>query len=214
MKKRLRKDKFIMKKGMINFGLLACLFLISNIIGCLNKNPNILYENNKTTPINLETYFTEINADDEDNSLVPVELIRVVDGDTLVVLLEESEIKVRLIGIDTPESVHVDKEKNNQWGEAASVHTKEIVESYSTLYLEFDVDKEDQYGRYLAYVWLNKDMQNTEQMLNARILKDGYARNKVYLPNKKYSEFFEQLCKEAKANNIGLWAEEGYRNLD
>ena len=125
-------------------------------------------------------------------------LVRVVDGDTLIVKIEDEEVKVRLIGIDTPESVDPDEEKNNIYGEMASAHTKLLLDGISTLYLTFDEEIEDKYGRCLAYVWLKDvDKDTTEYIknytLNGQILKDGYANVLRIAPNTKYAYSFSQI---------------------
>lgn len=148
-----------------------------------------------------------------------VKLVRVVDGDTLVVKLDGIETKVRLIGIDTPESVSPNKARNNKFGKRASKHTKKILRNKSEVYLEYDTQKKDPYDRILAYVWLI-DVESTElsvniakDMLNAKILSDGYAQAKVYKPNIKYSEIFRDLRHKAKKNNVGLWKFKEFRQL-
>jgi len=147
-----------------------------------------------------------------------VSLIRVVDGDTIVVELEGEDVKVRLIGIDTPESVHADEEKNNIYGTLASDYTKEILKDIQVVYLEFDEDVEDTYGRLLAYVWLDSEVINTTEnigkyMLNGMLIKDGYALDKEYEPNCRYTTSFSLLRKEAQKNEAGLWKEEEFKNL-
>lgn len=130
--------------------------------------------------------------------LEPVILKRVVDGDTLVVTnANREEVRVRLIGMDTPESVHPDQEKNTEAGELASQYTKSVLTVGQTLYLEYDVQKTDRYHRVLAYVWLTDDIATN--MLNAKLVADGYAVAKEFKPNVKYSSLLKQL--ESAANN-------------
>lgn len=145
-------------------------------------------------------------------------LIAVVDGDTLIMELDGSNVKVRLIGIDTPESVHQDASKNTIYGNYASDHTKAILSATTTLYLEYDEDIEDDYGRLLAYVWLEDTDKESEEeirtkMLNAKILADGYAINKEYPPNIKYADVFEDICSSAKTSKTGLWSDDNFVSL-
>ena len=139
---------------------------------------------------------------DESNeiSLEEVSLKRVVDGDTLIVTNSNGEdVRVRLIGIDTPESVHPDQSKNTLDGDIASEYTKSLLEVGQILYLEYDVDQLDVYNRTLAYVWLTNDinLSNIENisndMLNAKLVADGYAVAKRYALNTKYATIFESL---------------------
>jgi len=117
------------------------------------------------------------------------EVIRVIDGDTIVVNYDGVEETVRLIGVDTPESVHPDKSKNTGAGFAASEFTK-VHLTGQQVELEFDVQQRDQYGRLLAYVY--KD----GEMFNKKLLMTGYAEIATYPPNVKYVDEFTQIVKD------------------
>lgn len=125
------------------------------------------------------------------SSLVQVDYVRAKDGDTLVVKENGQEKTIRLIGIDTPESVHPNTTKNTKEGISASEHTKELLKDTTTLYLEYDKEKQDKYGRDLAYVWLNQDTSNTSNMLNKKLIDEGYAVPLAIKPNTKYKNIFE-----------------------
>lgn len=137
----------------------------------------------------------------------------VVDGDTIYVDIGGNELKVRLIGIDTPESVHTDESKNTKAGELASQHTKSILSEGMVVYLEYDIAIMDKYDRTLAYVWLSDDTSDLLNMLNARILSDGYAIDKVYAPNNKYAKEFSEISAEACSQKKGLWSQEEVETL-
>lgn len=145
--------------------------------------------------------------------LVRVEVVSVIDGDTFLAELGETQLKVRLIGVDTPESVHSDTSRNTVYGEYASDYTKNILQNNMTVYLEYDEEPTDIYGRTLAYVWLSEDSSDPLNMLNAILVKDGYAYDKVYKPNDKYAALFEELCTNAQNTGAGLWADEGFAAL-
>jgi micrococcal nuclease len=160
-----------------------------------------------------------INSDEEAN-LDAVKFIRTVDGDTIIVEDAGGEQKrVRMIGIDTPESVAQEEERNNEYGKMASDYTKEILENTDKVYLEYDVDNDDQYDRILAYVWLEDvedtfDEQNIENsMVNAIIVKNGYGVAKRYEPTVAHDEDLQMLMNKADKNNTGLWQYEGFRDL-
>ncbi len=125
-------------------------------------------------------------------SVESANLIRVVDGDTIVCRLQNGELlTVRLIGIDAPESVHSDESKNTPEGVLASDFMKTQLTEFQTIWLEYDKSKEDTYGRTLAYVWLvpKPKIANYEtDMLNAVIVLNGHAEAKDYPPNTKYSD--------------------------
>lgn len=146
------------------------------------------------------------------SGLDDVTLIHVIDGDTLLVDDDGEEIRVRLIGIDTPESVNPDEEKNTVWGTIASDYTKSLLEEGETLYLEYDKDKDDDYGRTLAYVWVSEDVHDISNMLNTIIIGNGYADVLTIKPNDKYATEFKTLREWAASENKGLWADQGYRD--
>lgn len=131
--------------------------------------------------------------------LESVILKRVVDGDTLIVTNSDgNDLRVRLIGVDTPESVHPDEDKNTLEGDLASEYTKSLLTIGQNLYLEYDVEQFDIYNRTLAYVWLSDEINNdniSETMLNAKLVADGYAVAKEFKPNVKYSKLFKNLEK-------------------
>lgn len=123
---------------------------------------------------------------------------RVVDGDTIIIDYNGTEERVRLIGIDTPESVHPNAEKNTEFGKIASNFTKEKLEN-KHVKIELDVQERDKYGRILAYVYID------DVMYNKTLLKEGYAKIATYPPNIKYVDNFTEIQKEAKNNKKGLW---------
>jgi len=143
---------------------------------------------------------------------VKCELLRVVDGDTLVVMYDSQETKVRLIGIDAPESVNPDASKNSTFGEMASNYTKEILSDIQYIYLEFDIEKRDDYGRLLAYAYITES-SNFENSLNYVLVEDGYAINKDYPPNLKYADSLKTACELAYNKSQGLWNEEDIEQI-
>jgi DNA uptake protein ComE-like DNA-binding protein len=92
---------------------------------------------------------------------------------------------VRLIGVDTPETVHPTKWVDPYW-QKASNFTKNILEN-KTVQLEFDVQERDQYGRLLAYIWIGG------KMFNKTLLSEGYAYASTRVPNVKYTQEFQWL---------------------
>ena len=123
----------------------------------------------------------------------PYVVVRVVDGDTAVIKIDNEDKKVRFIGVDTPESVHPDKEKNTEEGKTASDYTKALL-TEQEVYLEYDVSPEDRFGRILAYVYLS----DKETMVQELLLKNGMATTMTIQPNSKYADYFSQLQKEAR----------------
>ena len=150
------------------------------------------------------------------NSDVPVSefqeatVVRVVDGDTIIVNYDSSDYKVRLDGIDCPESVHSDETKNTPEGQMASDFTKSVVASGQTVYLQTDVNTQDKYGRELRYVWLEIPSDGATNdsisslMLNAIIVKNGFAEAREWEPNVMYADVLESLEAQARDNNAGV----------
>lgn len=132
----------------------------------------------------------------------------VVDGDTVqVTLAGGGEERVRFIGVDTPEST---RGKNDPYGKEASDFTKAKLEGQQ-IWLEHDVGERDQYGRMLAYVWLEKPVSFTDdeiraKMFNAKLLLEGYAQIMTVPPNVKYAEQFRVFQHEARNADKGLWS--------
>ena len=124
---------------------------------------------------------------------------RVIDGDTIVVEMNGKEERVRLIGVDTPETVHPEKPVE-YFGKEASEFTKSMVEG-KRVRLEYDWQDRDKYGRLLAYVYLEDGT-----FLNAEIIKQGFGFAYTRYPF-KFLEEFRQYEREAKENGKGLWQE-------
>jgi micrococcal nuclease len=128
-------------------------------------------------------------------ALVKVE--RVVDGDTIEIKLGGKKEKVRLIGIDTPET----KKPNTPvmyYGKEASAYTKKRLEQ-QTISLEWDVDRRDKYDRLLAYVWIDNEL------FNETLIKEGYARLSTFPPNVKYVSLFTKAQEQARKQGSGIW---------
>jgi micrococcal nuclease len=121
---------------------------------------------------------------------------RVIDGDTLLLVNGE---RVRLIGVDTPETKHPQKPVQ-YFGREAYLFTKQMVDGKEARF-EFERQKRDRYGRLLAYVYL---LDGT--FLNAEIIKQGYGFAYTRFPF-KYMEEFRRYEREAKENRRGLWGQ-------
>ena len=130
---------------------------------------------------------------------------KVIDGDTL--LLKGGE-KVRLIGVDADE-LHFSKKQRAQrdigakrkLGKKASEFVKNLIKPGDNIRLEYDRKKTDRYGRILAYVYLRNGT-----FLNARIIKEGYARTLTTLKFRCLDDFTKYET-EARDNKRGLWSE-------
>ncbi|MEX2120178.1 MAG: thermonuclease family protein [Pirellulales bacterium] len=122
---------------------------------------------------------------------------RVVDGDTLLLA---GGARVRLLGIDAPESVKPDH-AIEPWGKEASDFSRRFVAA-GPVRLEFDRERVDRYGRFLAYVWVE------DRLLNEELVRAGLARAE---PRYRYSSSmkrrFQRAQQEAQAHRRGIWSD-------
>jgi micrococcal nuclease len=140
------------------------------------------------------------------------------DGDTIEVVMEELPtgdddisyeiesqtyvVPVRMIGINCEESVCDDYSRNTEFGKYASDNTKAILESKS-VYLEYDEDMLDKYGRLLAYIYYENDGELI--MINSELLETGMAEVMTVSPNDKYEKKFNKLEEKAMNMDLGMW---------
>jgi micrococcal nuclease len=132
-------------------------------------------------------------------------VVRVVDGDTIHVVVDGVRYKVRLIGIDTPETTR----ETEPYGEEASRYARSILDGRQVR-LETDIELRDRYDRLLAYVWLEppdpRSSRPTESTLfNAKLVAEGYAQIYTFPPNIKYADLFLRLQRSAREEGRGLW---------
>jgi micrococcal nuclease len=123
--------------------------------------------------------------------------IRAIDGDTIIVNIAGKKERVRLIGVDTPETKHPRKPVQ-YFGKEASMFTANMVEG-KKVRLEVDQNQRDRYKRLLAYVYLEDGT-----LLNAEIIKQGYGHTYTKFPF-KYMHEFRQYEREARLMKRGLW---------
>ncbi len=160
----------------------------------------------------------EAGQDDSGDARPPAvergRVVRVVDGDTLEVRLDgdEGAEDVRLIGVDTPETVKPDAPVQC-FGPQASAFQHRVAEG-RRLRLMVGVEPRDVYGRLLAYVYLvpagqvsdnSKRPTHRERFLNAELLRRGLARTLAIPPNIRFAERFEGLQRDAARAGRGLW---------
>lgn len=144
-----------------------------------------------------EKYFPSKKQDMD--KFIPV--VAVHDGDTVSIIINKRQEKVRLIGIDAPEI------GQKPWGENAKEHLETLLSSSGwKVTMEFDVDKRDKYGRMLAYLWTSK-----REMINLLMIKDGYAMLFTFPPNVKHTNELRDAQREARDRERGIWAENGLK---
>ena len=124
-------------------------------------------------------------------------VVRVVDGDTINVQLADRVEKIRYIGINAPEIHHPIKGAELGGRAAAQVNRGLVIGR--RVRLELDVQPRDRYGRLLAYVWVG------DTMVNAELVRLGYAQVMTVPPNVRYQDLFLKLQREARDASRGLW---------
>jgi micrococcal nuclease len=127
----------------------------------------------------------------------PARVTRVVDGDTVEVRLGGRAERVRLIGIDTPESVKP-ATPVECFGKAAAAETRRLLAGRAVS-LRFDAERRDRYGRLLAYVYRDR------LFVNAALVARGYARPLTIAPNVAHAEQLARLARGARGRGLGLW---------
>jgi micrococcal nuclease len=126
---------------------------------------------------------------------------RVVDGDTVVVDIEGREDRVRLIGIDTPET-HKPDSPVECFGAEASARLAELLPEGTAVTLVRDVEPRDRYDRLLAYVYRHDD----DLFVNLAMAADGYAAAYTYPPNVAHADEIVAAAAEARDEGRGLWS--------
>ncbi len=130
------------------------------------------------------------------------EVVEVIDGDTIGVNLGGEVETVRLIGIDTPEIASPYNPKEDCFGQEAAQYARELLEKQSVYLIKDPMQSNrDKYNRLLRYVFLEDGT-----LINAKLIKDGYAFNYIYEPF-QFMKQFDYLEKQAKENRTGLWSD-------
>ena len=163
-----------------------------------------------SAPVTLERQ-SPATFQNEPDGYEEARVVRIVDGDTIRVVITEvvdgpgagvsslgSEYPVRLIGIDTPESVRPGTPVEC-FGREASDAAKAFLDGEEVRMVK-DVENVDHYDRLLRYVYIG------DEMANARLVVNGYATAYTYPPNVRHSDLFVQLEREAREDDRGLWS--------
>lgn len=140
----------------------------------------------------------------------PTQIIRFVDGDTVRLIVNGAEENVRLIGIDTPETVHPTLGEQ-PFGREASAFTRSLLTGRE-LWVEFDVQERDHYGRPLVYLyfpasdgdWLIDGLHFRQA--NLEIIRHGWADISTIPPNVRYADLYLSASREARDEARGIWA--------
>lgn len=127
-----------------------------------------------------------------------VKLSKCIDGDTISVIINKEEKKVRFLAIDAPEI-----DTNEAYSIEAKEYTCNLLKSSKKIYLEYDKnsDKEDKYERILAWVWAD------DILVQKELIKDGYAKIAYLYADYKYTSELSKFENVAKENKLNIWKE-------
>lgn len=140
-------------------------------------------------------YRGKVAADDrdEDGLFEQGTVLYVIDGDTVDVSLDGEKVRVRMIGINTPE------------GDEASKYVKGLLPEGTRVYLEYDEERTDRYGRTLAYLWTSNQLDTNsfedfcKYNVGAVVMQHTYCEAMYVKPNGKYYDWYKQLEDEKQA---------------
>ncbi|MEK4761789.1 thermonuclease family protein [Viridibacillus sp. FSL E2-0187] len=146
-----------------------------------------------------------VTKKEESENLIDVEVVSIMDGDTIKVKYDGETKKVRYLLVDAPEMYH-QQLGEQPFGREAQARNREILNNAKQVSIEFDVgEHEDKYGRLLAYIYADgKSVQ--EQLIREGLVRVGY----IYEPNTTNVKAFEKIQDEAKALRKGIWQYDGY----
>ncbi len=156
--------------------------------------------------VNSAVYYDEnfnvINAvEQEDAERIEVKFNRKIDGDTAEFEINNEIIKVRFLGINTPETV--DKNRGEEpYGKEASAYTEEKLKNATKIELEYDsnASEKDKYGRTLAWVFVD------DSLLQKELVSNGLAETYMLQNNYRYAGVLQLAEEEAKNNKLGIWS--------
>lgn len=209
----IRKDHYYSNRT--NYGPFLIVFIVLLFIVIFiilnNKNKTTSYEPTTKDSENITNTSSNTDKDKKENSKIviaeqtPPEIYpvtKVVDGDTLWVDINGVNTKIRLIGVNTPETVSPSKPVEC-YGPEASNYTKSMLDGkYVGLEADSSQGDVDIYGRALRYVYIN------HQNFNFLLIANGYGFEYTFNTPYKYQSNFKSIEVEAKTNLRGLWSPE------
>jgi micrococcal nuclease len=127
-------------------------------------------------------------------------VVRVIDGDTVDLRFGSTTERVRLIGVDTPETVKPNTPVQC-FGPEASAHTKALLPKGTAVTVERDLEPRDTYGRLLLYVRRSAD----GLFVNLDLARGGFARPLTIAPNTAHADEIGAAVEAARSGKVGLW---------
>ncbi len=192
--------EFIEKKYPVKTGIRAIAIIFLFFVGVL-LSPDL--ESLETESVNTsEQTQSEVTVNQVD-SIQQTEtgtVTAITDGDTLTATVNGTELKIRLIGINTPELSHPTEPVQCYANEARAALESLVLNKEVTL--EKDISDTDRFDRYLRYLWIG------ETLVNEYMVQNGYAQASAYPPDVKYQERFTSAEQSARNSLAGFWAKE------
>lgn len=187
----------------------AILFLISGVVfwrGLASIEPNVV-DNSEDVAMEVASDSSNLVIADSASVQSPdsgevARVTKVVDGDTIEIESGGQQYKVRLIGVDTPETVDP-RRPAGCFGKEASNESHRLMDNQSVVLVK-DVTDKDKYDRLLRYVYVIQDQDNW-LFINDYLVRNGFAKSSTYPPDVKYQEQFKEAEIEAREANRGLW---------
>jgi micrococcal nuclease len=192
------------KMYLVKIGL-AITLLLGIATGCTIAEPSTSDPvPSITTSSNPKSDVTGKNPEEDNRRLLDAKVTRVVDGDTMKLTIDGKKETVRLLLVDTPESVNPNIPEPQPFAIEASNFAKKMLTN-KDVQIELDVSERDKYGRLLCYLYIDG------KMFNEILLEQGYARVAyVFAPNTKYVDQFRAIQDKAREKEIGIWSIENY----
>ena len=158
--------------------------LINNISEYIGNNENNIEE----------------KIEEENTNKFEVNFYSCIDGDTARFLLDEEIVKVRFLGINTPETPESPKGEEAYW-EEAKLFTEESLKKAKIIEIEYDevAPKKDKYDRILAWIWVDG------KLLQEELISNGLAKTYMLQDNYKYENILKNAENFAKNNKVGIW---------
>ncbi|WP_230499341.1 thermonuclease family protein [Sutcliffiella rhizosphaerae] len=179
-----------------------CLLLVST--GC------VLEEDTFSTPSLEQAQEKQEQSENREHDYprLTVPLVRVIDGDTVKVMVNGEEENIRFLLVDTPETNHPRMNGPQPFGPEAKDFMEKLLKD-AEVEIELDVSERDRYRRILAYVYADGVLVQ-EELLRAGLARVAY----IFPPNTRYVDRFQSIQKEAQEKAVGIWSVENYAQED
>ncbi|ART77373.1 nuclease [Sutcliffiella horikoshii] len=196
-----------------------CLILVLILTGCsLDESSSTATKNDIPESVqeqvespdesSSETEIESLEDTEPEYERTEVPLVRVIDGDTIKVIINNKEENIRFLLVDTPETNHPRMDGPQPFGPEAKEFMEEFMEG-GKIEIELDVSERDHYGRILAYVYVN-GVSAQEELLKRGLARVAY----IFPPNTRYVDTYQAIQEKAQAEGIGIWSVENYAQED